>query len=148
MPKRKKTTTADTSSATIILGNLIKDNFRNEDVSNWSKRGKVEDGFCFKQTLGERFFHGLDQLNSLEGENSGLQSSVTSTTISRDYYKGLVDGAEKKVEDERQSHKSALKALQDDLTKVKVNAKATGEAQQMEIDRLKERSRSSKVRRI
>lgn len=65
--KKSKTTPNGSSSAAIILGDLIKDNFRDEDISNWSKSGKVEAGFCFKQPLGEKFFHGLDLLNSLGG---------------------------------------------------------------------------------
>lgn len=103
--KKSKAAVSESSSAVMILGDLVKDNFKDEDVSGWMKRGKVEAGFCFKQALGETFFHGLDLLNSLEGENSRLQASLTNATNSHDYYKGLVEGAEKTVEDERLVHK-------------------------------------------
>lgn len=83
------------------------------------------------------FFHGLDLLNSLESENSKLQSSLTNAISSRDYYKGLVDGTEKTIEDECLRHGTALKDAQDELTKVKGEAKATDEAQQKEIVMLK-----------
>lgn len=135
--RKSKTTTAESSSATMILGDLIKYNFRDEDITNWSKQGKVEAGFCFKQALGETFFHGLDLLNSLEGEKSRLQSSLNSATNSRDYYKRLLDGVEKKIEDDRLLHKRALKSIQDDLDKSKADAKAASEAQTKEIEMLK-----------
>lgn len=75
----------------------------------------------------------LDLLNSLEGENSILQYLLNNHIISRDYYKGLVDGAEKKAKDDFQSHKSTLKAMQDDLDKTKSEAKLAVEAQEKEI---------------
>lgn len=48
-----------------------------------------------------------------------------------------MDDAKKKVEDEHLLDKNALKAVQDDLTKVKADAKAVSEAQKKEIKRLK-----------
>lgn len=73
----------------------------------------------------------------MEGENSKLQQPLNTTKNSSDYYRGLLDGAEKIVENERMSHKNALKAIQDELKKAKTDAKVAGEAHEKEIKRLK-----------
>lgn len=126
--KKSKTAPDEASSAAMVFGDLIKDNFRDKDITNWSNRGKVEAGFCFKQALGETFFHGIDHLNFLEGENSKLQSSLNSATISCDYYKGLLDGAEKKIEDMKTYYELDLKKIKGDADKEKAEAKVSSEA--------------------
>lgn len=83
--KGKTSTTGSPSAASIIFGDLAKDNFKDEDVTNWSKRSKVKAGFCFKQALEKSFFHGLDLLNSPEGKKFRIQSSLISATNSHDY---------------------------------------------------------------
>lgn len=49
----------------------------------------------------------------------------------------MLDGAEKNLEDERALHKSALKAVQDDLEKAKSDAATADEARKKEIEDLK-----------
>lgn len=120
----------------IIFGDMIKANFKDEDIVNWSNRGKSEVSFCLKQALGQAFFHGLDLVGSLEAENTKLQKSPTSAKTSSDYYKGLLDEAEKKMEDIQNDHKKELKGLQDELEKVRAEAKTTNEALTAELERL------------
>lgn len=72
--KGKATTTEASSVASQIIGDLAKDNFKDEDIIGWSKRGRTEACFFLKQALDEAFFHGLDFLNSLEGENLNFSS--------------------------------------------------------------------------
>lgn len=130
--KKDKTTTDENSStASLIFGDLAKDNFRDKDITNWRERGKT--GFFFKQALGDTFFHGLDLPNSLESENSRLQQSLNNAKNSSDYYKGLLD----EVNNERPLHKSALKVVQDDLEKVTSDASTADEAPKKEIEKLK-----------
>lgn len=93
---------------------------------------------------GKSFFHGLDLLNSLEAENSILRYSLNRATISRDYYKGLLDVAREKVEDEHLSHKSVLKAIQDDLEMARSDAATTEEARKKEIEELKSENKRLK----
>lgn len=81
------------SAASLIMGDLAKDNFKDEDIVSWSKKGKVESRFCFKQALGETFFHGLDLINSIEDENFKIQQSLNNAKSSSDYYKGMLNGA-------------------------------------------------------
>lgn len=93
--KKGKSTANDTPyAASLIIGDLAKENFKDEDVICWSKRGKVEAEFCLKQALGEAFFHGQDSVNSLESENLKLQQSLTNSKASSDNYKGMINGAE------------------------------------------------------
>lgn len=116
---------------------MIKDNFKDEDIINWSKRGKSEVSFCFKQALGEAFFHGLDLVGSLETESLKLQKSLTSAKASADYYKGLLDGAEKKIKDIQTDHKKELQAIQDELNKARNEAQSAGEAKDREIEKMR-----------
>lgn len=67
--------------------------------------------------MGESFLHGLDLVNSLEGKNLKLQQALTSAKTFSDYYKGMLDGAEKKIEEVSEAHKAELKRLQDELEK-------------------------------
>lgn len=62
---------------------------------------------------------------------------MNSAKNSRDYYKGLLDEVEKKVEDEHLLHENALKSIQNNLDKSKAYAKALSEAHEKEIERLK-----------
>lgn len=116
---------------------MIKDNFKHKDTVNWRNRGKAEASFCLKQTLGEASFHGLDLVSSLEAENTKLQKSLTSTKTSSNYYKGILDGVEKKVVDIKNDYKAELKRTQDELEKVKVESKTASEAQAAELEKLK-----------
>lgn len=97
----------------------------------------MEAGFCFKQALGVTFFNALDLLNSMEGENFKLQSFLNSATYSSDYYKVMFDGVEKEVEDECHLQKTTLKAIQDEIDKVKSNAKSIVDTHEKETERLK-----------
>lgn len=136
--KMSKSTAINTPFAvSLITGNLAMDNFKDVDVICWSKRGKVEARFCLKQALGEAFFHGLDIVNSLESENLKLQQSLTNSKASSDYFKGILSGAKRKIEEINDSYKSELKNLQDELEKVKTDAKATSDAQAKELAHLK-----------
>ena len=130
------------STASVLFGDIAKENFKDEDVVLWSRRGKEEAKFCFKQALGESFFHGLDLLNSMESENLKLQHSLNNSKTSSDYYKRLLNGAEKKIEELRENHKAELKLIQDDLDKVKSDAKTAIEAQAKEISNLKDEKAS------
>lgn len=124
-------------AASLIIWDLAKDNFKDEDVICWSKRGKVEAKFCFKQARGESFFHGLDLVNSLEGKNLKHRESFTNAKTSSNYYKGLLDGAEKKIEDLNDGHKSKLKSLQDELDRVKGEVRTVVEGHKKEFEKLK-----------
>lgn len=93
----------------------------------------MEAGFFLKQALGEAFFHGLDIINSLESENLKLQLSLTSSKTFTDYYKGILDGAEKKIEELNDANKSELKRLQDELEKAKTDPKTMSDAQAKEL---------------
>lgn len=73
----------------------------------------------------------------MESENLKLQQSLTNAKSSLDYYKGLLDGAERKIEEINDGHKSELKNLQDELQKVKANAKTEGESHQNELTKQK-----------
>lgn len=87
--KKNKPAQVDTSStASLLFGDIAKDNFKDGDGVTWSRRGKAEARFCFKQALEESFFHGLDMFNSMESENLKLQQSLTTSKTSSDYYKG------------------------------------------------------------
>lgn len=111
--KKARNTVAESLTTSIIFGDMIKYNFKDEDIVNRSKRGKEKASFCLKQVLGEAFFHGLDLVGSLEAENSKLQKSLTSTKTSSNYYKRLLDGAEKKIEDMKNNHNTKLKKIKD-----------------------------------
>lgn len=143
--KKGKSTANDTPyAASLIIGDLAKENFKDEDVICWSKRGKVEAEFCLKQALGEAFFHGQDSVNSLESENLKLQQSLTNSKASSDNYKGMINGAEQKIEELNDSHRSRLKNLPDELEKVKTDAKAASDAQAKELEDLKMEKRTLK----
>lgn len=101
-----------------------------------AKKGKAEACFCFKQALGETFFHGLNLLNSLESENSRLQQSLNNAKSSSEYYKSMLDDAEKKLKDLKEDHKSKLKKIQDELDKSKADDKLAGKAHAKELERL------------
>lgn len=116
---------------------MIKENFKDDDIVNQSKRGKAEESLCLRQALSEAFFHGLNLVGFVEAENTKLQKTLTSTKTSSDYYKGLLDGAEKKIEDMQSDNKAELKTIQDELDRVKVEARIVSKAQDKEIERLK-----------
>lgn len=53
--KKRKTTVSDSPCAAfLIMGDLAKDNFEDEDVVSWSKSSEAR--FCFKLAFGETFF--------------------------------------------------------------------------------------------
>lgn len=135
--KKAKNQTGESSTSSIMFSDMIKDNFKEEDTVNWSKRGKTEASFCLKQALGEAFFDGLYLVGSLEAENAKLQKSMTSAKTSSDYYKGLLDGAEKKIEDIQNDHKAELKGIQDEPEKLKAEAKTINEVMTTELESLK-----------
>lgn len=87
--------------------------------------------------MGEAFFHGLDLVSSLEAENAKLQKSLTSAKTSSEYYKGLLDGAEKKIEKIQGDQKKEIRAIQDKLDKENNEAQSTSEAKNKEIEMLK-----------
>lgn len=73
----------------------------------------------------------------MESENLKLQQALTNSKSSSDYYKGLLDGAEKKIEDLKDSHKTELKGLQDEVDRVKSEMASASEAHKKEIEQLK-----------
>lgn len=66
LKKSKNIINESPSAASMIMGDPVEDNFKNENIVSWSKRGKTEVSSCLKQALGETFFHGLDLLNSFK----------------------------------------------------------------------------------
>lgn len=87
--------------------------------------------------MGESFFHGLDLIDSLESENLKLNQFLTNAKTSSNYYKGMLDGAEKKIKELNESHKAKLKNLQDELEKVRGDVKSASEAHNKELAKLK-----------
>lgn len=47
--KGKSSTVGNPSTSYLIFGDLTNDNFKDEDVASWSKRGKVYAGFCLNK---------------------------------------------------------------------------------------------------
>lgn len=115
-----------------------RENFKEEEVQSWNARGKAEAGIYLKWSLGESFFHGLNLVNTLEGENSKLEKSLKNSRDSVTYYKGQLTELQKKLAEDDLSHKADKKHLQNALDEAAEIAKKQGEANALAFQKLQD----------
>lgn len=109
--KKRKTTVSDSPyAASLIMGVLPRTTLKMKTLSAGARGVKWSE--VLLQTGSRRdLFHGLDLISSIEDKNSKLQQYLNNAKSSSNYYKCMLDGVEKKIEELNDCHKGEIKNL-------------------------------------